>query len=122
MHSSVAVGASALLLGSFLQLCPAPPVVIAAGITASGAVIGGAISTAGKMKRQDLPPGVPQQDYDRCFDELRTANVVVSGPVGNNGKYTQSRHKKHRRGPALFTEDEMSLVTNSYVPTNRNPG
>jgi hypothetical protein len=87
MHSSVAVGASALLLGSFLQLCPAPPVVIAAGITASGAVIGGAISTAGKMKRQDLPPGVPQQDYDRCFDELRTANVVVSGPVGNNGKH-----------------------------------
>lgn len=89
MHSSVAVGASALLLTSFLQLCPAPPVVIAAGITASGAVIGGAISTAGKVKRQDLPPGVPQEDYDRCFDELRTANVVVSGPVGNNGKHVQ---------------------------------
>lgn len=95
MLSSVTIGASALALASFLQLCPAPPVVIAAGITASGAIIGGAISTAGKVKRQELPPGVPQEEYDRCFDELRTANVVVSGPVGNNGKSPQICSRSH---------------------------
>ena len=87
MRSSTAASISAVAIASFFQLCPAPPVVIAAAITASGAVIGGAISTAGKMKRQEgLPPGVPQQDYDRCVEELRTANVVVTGPVSNNGK------------------------------------
>lgn len=91
MRTSTAMAISAAAAASFVQLCPAPPVVIAAAITASGAIIGGGISTAGKVKRDDLyqrqdrPPGVPQQDYDRCVEELKTANVVVTGPVSNNG-------------------------------------
>lgn len=67
MHVLLNVGASALVLGSIAQLCPAPTVITAAIITASGAIIGGGISTAGKrsdvlfdqVKRAEIPPGVP---------------------------------------------------------------
>ncbi|RYP46499.1 hypothetical protein DL768_007295 [Monosporascus sp. mg162] len=99
-------GAAAVYL--LAQQCQCPPVAIplivsaslqtAAAVGAAGAEIAGAIIAANvgrdiKVRningRQQFvaPPGVPQFEFDRCYNDLALAGVslYVQGPVSNNG-------------------------------------
>lgn len=90
-----------------LQMCPAPPAVIAAvaGGVAAGAVGGGASLCARycpgpKAKRmvevfaRDLPPGVSQESIDQCTGQLNDQNdngvQVQISDVDEDCKYSQS--------------------------------
>lgn len=38
----------------------------------------------GSIMRRDPPPGVPQHEFDRCYDQMNGVSVVASSP--GNGR------------------------------------
>ncbi|KAI0007158.1 hypothetical protein F4779DRAFT_643410 [Xylariaceae sp. FL0662B] len=110
LTTSTGLGASILAAISLIQPCPAPVAIPALGALASGTIAAGASGAvaggvsgaiaASKDKRQGrgqerervrradppaAPQGVPQEEFDRCFNDLAGVNVNVQGPVQNNG-------------------------------------
>lgn len=83
---------------SAMQYCLAPFSLIAvplveglsasAGLTADATlgsgVIAGGIGQIGNKKRADLPPGVPQDAYDLCQNQLNGAQVHLSSPSAHS--------------------------------------
>ncbi|KAF7556213.1 hypothetical protein G7Z17_g1642 [Cylindrodendrum hubeiense] len=88
------------------QQCQCPPLAIplitsaalqvAAAVGSAGASFAGAIVGAHFSKKSIIidrrqafvaPAGVPQQEFDRCYNDLAQESVAitVNGPVSNNG-------------------------------------
>jgi len=103
--------AAAVAAMAVTQMCPAPipAIVVAVGAGAaavvSGAVAGGisgAISNSKRdlplahgakfrMARQEsnlYPPGVNQQEYDHCINEINDQSVPVTFSISANGMVT----------------------------------
>lgn len=91
-----------------VQPCPAPPLAIplitdaalqvtaavgSAGASFAGAIVGANVGgkryvVDGRAEKITAPAGVPQQEFDRCANDMGQGNVkvTVKGPVQNNGK------------------------------------
>ncbi|KAK7409256.1 hypothetical protein QQX98_008566 [Neonectria punicea] len=100
-------GATAVLL--LAQQCQCPPIAVplfvsaalqtAAAVGSAGASFAGAIIAAnvgggkrravlfGRQQQFTAPAGVPQQEFDRCYNDLaqESVHINVQGPVNNNG-------------------------------------
>lgn len=107
MVSFKAVG-YAIAVYLMTQQCQCPQIVIplitdaalqtAAGVGSAGASFAGAIIQQNVSKRRGItfeergdikaPAGVPQQEFDRCSNDMsqEKVHVHVKGPVENNGK------------------------------------
>jgi hypothetical protein len=104
------------------QQCQCPPIAIplitsaalqtAAAVGSAGAGFAGAIVGANVGNKRTIlesrqtftaPPGVPQQEFDRCSNDLAqpTVSVNVQGPVSNNGKHHDTFTSKMERNEAL---------------------
>ncbi|KAL9617648.1 MAG: hypothetical protein Q9160_007565 [Pyrenula sp. 1 TL-2023] len=103
--SLTAIG-GAISLSFLAQQCQCPPVAIppitsaalqtaaalgSAGASFAGAVIGANHQGKGGHHRARqafiAPPDVPQQEFDRCYNDLSqpATHVYVQGPVSHNG-------------------------------------
>ena len=94
MKNSTCIGSVLVILISIFQLCPAPPAIVAAGISAAGAVAGGlggaAISNGNKRKR--IPDVVDTAAFfsrypvawEACQNQLGPASVTMTA-AGDNG-------------------------------------
>lgn len=75
-----------------------------AGASFAGAIVVANASGADKLSyrnlRQDFtaPEGVPQEEFDHCYNDLSQESVTVDvqGPVNNNGKHGQKWNTENR--------------------------
>jgi hypothetical protein len=116
MVATKITGVAAVTVMALTQLCPAPipVIVLAAGAwasagsaigggaaaVASGAVAGGVSSAINNKRdlangakfvlarRAEYPPGVNQQDYDRCVNEVNAQEALVTFSDSEHGMIT----------------------------------